>query len=155
MRSVTGILLSKQDIFQGTLKENLTMGNKEITDQELIDMVHICGLTEFVQSLPNGYDYMLQTAGNRLSAKIKQSILLLRALLGKRRLLLLEEPFQHLELQDRKNIMELIYNEITSTVIIASSNIEIAKTCNWIIQLENGVIIKQGQASIIAESLSN
>ena len=155
LRSVTGILLSRQDIFQGSLRENLTMGNKLISDKELAEMVKLCGLTEFVQSLPNGYDFLLQTAGNRLSARIKQSILLIRSLLGKRRMLLLEEPFQYLHPIDRKKIMDLIYQEKSSTVIIASADIEVAKTCNWIIHLENGVIVKQGEALNIVESLNN
>jgi ABC-type bacteriocin/lantibiotic exporter with double-glycine peptidase domain len=153
MRSVTGILLNTQDIFQGTLMENFTMGNKDVDKYELSDLVKMCGLTEFIQSLPNGYDTVLITAGSRLSARIKQTILLIRALLGKRRLLLLDEPFSNLETGDCSKIMELIRKETTSTVIIASNNIELAKSCNYIIHLEKGVILEQGPSSEIGPRL--
>jgi ABC-type bacteriocin/lantibiotic exporter with double-glycine peptidase domain len=154
LRSVTGILLNTQDIFQGSLMENLTMGNQDIDKEELTELVKMCGLTEFIQSLPNGYDTVLLTAGTRLPARIKQTILLIRALLGKRRLLLLEEPFNNLEVRDRAKILELIQKETTSTVIIASTDKELAKTCNYIIHLENGVILEQGPSSEIGPRLS-
>ncbi|HQS56681.1 MAG TPA: ABC transporter ATP-binding protein, partial [Sediminibacterium sp.] len=154
LRSVTGILLNTQDIFQGTLMENFTMGNSEIDKKELSELVKMCGLTEFIQSLPNGYDTILLTAGSRLPARIKQTILLIRALLGKRRLLLLEEPFSNLETSDRGKILELIQKETTSTVMIASTDKELAKACNYIIHLEKGVIIDQGPSSEIGPRLS-
>ncbi|MEY2900915.1 MAG: hypothetical protein RLY89_21, partial [Bacteroidota bacterium] len=154
LRSVTGILLNTQDIFQGTLMENFTMGNTEIDKKELSELVKMCGLTEFIQSLPNGYDTVLLTAGSRLPARIKQTILLIRALLGKRRLLLLEEPFSNLEISDRGKILELIQKETTSTVMIASTDKELAKACNYIIHLEKGVTIEQGPSSEIGPRLS-
>jgi ABC-type bacteriocin/lantibiotic exporter with double-glycine peptidase domain len=154
LRSVTGILLNTQDIFQGTLMENFTMGNTEIDKKELTELVKMCGLTEFIQSLPNGYDTILMTAGTRLPARIKQTILLIRAMLGKRRLLLLEEPFSNLEVVDKGKILEMIQKETTSTVMIASTDKELAKACNYIIHLENGVILQQGPSSVIGPRLS-
>jgi ABC-type multidrug transport system fused ATPase/permease subunit len=134
--------------------ENFTMGNSQIDQKELTELVKMCGLTEFIQSLPNGYDTVLLTAGSRLPARIKQTILLIRALLGKRRLLLLEEPFSNLEAGDRAKILELIRKETTSTVMIASTNLELAKSCHYIIHLEKGVIIDQGLSSEIGPRLS-
>jgi ABC-type multidrug transport system fused ATPase/permease subunit len=154
LRSVTGILLNTQDIFQGTLMENFTMGNSAVDQKELTELVKMCGLTEFIQSLPNGYDTVLLTAGSRLPSRIKQTILLIRALLGKRRLLLLEEPFSNLELSDSSKILALIQKETTSTVMIASTDKELAKACNYIIHLEKGVIIEQGPSSEIGPRLS-
>jgi ABC-type polysaccharide/polyol phosphate transport system ATPase subunit len=49
--------------------------------------------------------------------------------------------------------MDLIYNNKSTTVVITSSNLEIAKTCNWIIYLENGVVVKKGPSAEVAESL--
>lgn len=153
LRSVTGILLNQQDIFQGTLLENFTMGNMQYDKEELKNLVDLCGLTKFVQSLPGGYESLLETAGNRLPAKIKQSILLIRALLGKRRLLLLEEPFLNLDDTVKERIMEFILKDETATTIFTTSDINIAKNCDQIIHIDNGIIINQGSAKIVAASL--
>jgi len=72
LRSVTGILLSQQDIFQGTLLENFTMGNLAYNEDELKKLVELCGLTSYVQSLPRGYHTDLETAGNRLPSKLNK-----------------------------------------------------------------------------------
>ncbi len=153
LRSVTGILLSQQDIFQGTLLENFTMGNKAYDERELKSLVELCGLTNYVLSLPKGLETMLDTAGNRLPAKIKQSILLIRALLGKRRMLLLEEPFLHLEKTVKDKMMEFILKDTSATTILTTTDFNIAKACDLIIVIENGVIINHGTAQNVVASL--
>jgi ABC-type bacteriocin/lantibiotic exporter with double-glycine peptidase domain len=153
LRSVTGILLSQQDIFQGTLLENLTMGNKTYDHVELKNLVELCGLTNFVQSLPHGYETTLDIAGNRLPAKIKQCILLVRSLLGKRRLLLLEEPFHYLEEAEKNKFMDFILKDTSATTILTTTDITIAKACDQIIVIENGVIIHNGAAQNVLASL--
>ena len=145
--------MTQQDIFQGTLLENITMGNKSYDEVELKSLVELCGLTKFVQSLPKGFDTMLDTAGNRLPAKIKQSILLIRALLGKRRLLLLEEPFLHLEETEKNKIMEFILKDTSATTILTTTDFNIAKACDQVIVIENGVIVNQGSSKNVAASL--
>jgi ABC-type bacteriocin/lantibiotic exporter with double-glycine peptidase domain len=153
LRSVTGILLSQQDIFQGTLLENFTLGNKQYDKEELKKLVELCELTKFVQLLPDGYETVLDTAGNRLPSKIRQSILLIRALLGKRRLLLLEEPFLNLDQTVKEKVMEFILKETTSTTIFTTSDINIAKNFDQILHIENGNIINQGAAPSVAANL--
>ena len=149
VRSQTGILLSQQDIFHGTIWENITMGSEEISYEEVTDLVNRCGLTSFVQSLPQGYDTVLDPTGKRLNSKIRQDILLLRALLGKKRLLLLEEPLNFLEKTYKHNIQDYIFSEENVTVIIATNDVETAARCNKIIYLEEGVV----KASVIGQLL--
>ncbi len=144
IRSQTGILLSQQDIFNGTIWENITMGNKEVTNHALTQLVKTCGLTPFIESLPNGYDTILDPSGKKLTAKVRQDILLLRALLGKKRLLLLEEPLNFLEEEYKKHIAHFMLKEESTTVIIATSEGNIAKECDLIILLENGSIKAMG-----------
>ncbi len=153
LRSVTGILLSQQDIFQGTLLENITMGNTQYDKDELKILIELFELTKFVQNLPAGYETLLETAGNRLPSKIKQSILLIRAFLGKRRLLLMEEPFLNLDESVKNKMMHFILKDATATTIFTSSDISIARSCDQIIHIENGVVINQGPAQTIVASL--
>lgn len=154
VRSQTGILLSQQDIFHGTIWENITMGSEEISYEEVTDLVNRCGLTSFVQSLPQGYDTVLDPTGKRLNSKIRQDILLLRALLGKKRLLLLEEPLNFLEKTYKHNIQDYIFSEENVTVIIATNDVETAARCNKIIYLKEGVVKASGNWSTIAPLLN-
>ncbi|MDP1845061.1 MAG: ABC transporter ATP-binding protein [Sediminibacterium sp.] len=154
IRSQTGILLSQQDIFNGTIWENITMGNKEVTNEAVTKLVNKCGLTSFIESLPNGYDTLLDPTGKKLTAKVRQDILLLRALLGKKRLLLLEEPLNFLEEEYKKHIANFMLKEETTTVIIATSEGNIAKECDLIILLDNGSIKAMGKYTELAHLIN-
>ena len=154
VRSQTGILLSQQDIFNGTIWENITMGSNQIQYDEVTDLVNRCGLTSFIQSLPKGYDTVLDPTGKRLNSKIRQDILLLRALLGKKRLLLLEEPLNFLEKRYKQNIQDYIFSEENATVIIATNDAEIAARCNKVIYLQDGFVKASGNWSTIASLLN-
>ena len=154
VRSQTGILLSQQDIFHGTIWENITMGSNQIHYDEVTDLVNRCGLTSFIQSLPKGYDTVLDPTGKRLNSKIRQDILLLRALLGKKRLLLLEEPLNFLEKRYKQNIQDYIFSEENATVIIATNDAEIAARCNKVIYLQDGFVKASGNWSTIASLLN-
>ncbi len=144
LRANTGILLSQQDIFHGTLYENITMGNKSIQLKDITELAERCGLVNFIQSQPKGFDTELDPTGKRLPSKIRQDILLMRALLGKRRLLLLEEPFQHMETPYQQHIMEYLNADREATVLITTENAAIAKACDLVLYVENGAITFQG-----------
>ncbi|TAG10153.1 MAG: ABC transporter ATP-binding protein [Sphingobacteriia bacterium] len=150
IRSQTGILLSQQDIFNGTIWENITMGNKSLTYSNVNDIVERCGLTSFIQSLPSGYDTQLDPAGKKLNSKVRQDILLLRALLGKRRLLLLEDPLNFLETAYKQHIEDFLLKEETATVIIATNDRKIAEQCDQVIYLNEGMVKAVGKWSEIA-----
>ena len=144
LRKNTGILLGSQDIFQGTLWQNITMGNENIGMDEVNKLAALSGLDVFVQSSRQGYNTLLQPVGNKLSNNVRKNILLLRALLGEHRLLLLEEPFDHLSQPYKDNMIEYIKQDKTSTVLIASHDEELTRHCDRIIMLSsNGEVIDQ------------
>ncbi len=150
IRSQTGILLSQQDIFHGTIWENITMGNKDITYEEVTKMVQLCGLSDYVDELQKGYDTLLDPTGNKLASTVRQDILLLRALLGKRRLLLLEEPLASLESENKKHVAQIMLGTENATVIIATNELDIAKQCDLVIYLEKGTIKAAGNWNQVA-----
>ncbi len=154
IRSQTGILLSQQDIFNGTIWENITMGNKQIAYEEVTSLVKKCGLSNYVESLPKGYDTELDPTGKKLSSIVRQDILLLRALLGKRRLLLLEEPFTSLDTVNKQHIAAFMLGVENATVIIATNEITIAQQCDLIIYLESGSIKATGTWNQIASLIN-
>lgn len=137
LRAQTGILLSVQDIFEGSLWDNITMGNKAVTLEQVSKLAELCGLQEFIRTSRNGYDSQLLPVGNKLSRNVRKNILLMRALLGPSRLMLLEEPFEHLREPYRTNMINYIRQEKNATIVIASEDERLAPHCDKIIQLDN------------------
>ncbi|MEJ7828757.1 MAG: hypothetical protein WKF91_11190, partial [Segetibacter sp.] len=135
IRHITGILLGSQDIFHGTLLENITMGNNNISMQQITKLAAIAGLQDFVESCKQGYDTLLQPVGNKLSNNVRKNILLIRALLGEQRLLLLEHPFDHLEQPFKNNIIQYIIENKTATVLIDSQDEELNIFCDKVLML--------------------
>lgn len=136
LRSQTGILLGSQDIFQGTLLDNLTLGNKDITIDEVNRLAALTGLDSFIKSCKNGYDSILLPVGIKLSNTDRRNILLIRALLGSHRLLLLEDPFNHLPEPYKSNVIDYTRRDKTSTIMIASLSDDLSSVCDKIYTLE-------------------
>ncbi|MEO6001247.1 MAG: ATP-binding cassette domain-containing protein [Chitinophagaceae bacterium] len=142
LRHLTGILLSNQDIFHGTILQNITMGNDAINIEQVTRMAKLVGLNTFIESSKGGYDSILLPVGNKLSNNVRKNILLIRALLGEQRLLLLEDPFDHLEQPFRNNVIKYIKEKKTATVLIASEDEQLSSYCDKVSILnQNGAII--------------
>ena len=141
IRSQTGVLLNQQDIFQGTLWENISLGNKDISMETVIYYAGKVGLNDFIATLKYGYDTMLDPTGKRLPSNIIHKILLVRALAGKPRLLLLEEPWINTENSYRRQIIELLSEIKDTTVIVVSNDEEFATKCDKIITMIDGSIV--------------
>jgi ATP-binding cassette subfamily B protein len=141
LRSNTGILLNQQDIFQGTLLENITLGNETITIKNITELAEKVGLSDFIKNNKEGFDTILDPLGKRLSKNERQNILLLRALVGNARLLLLEEPFDHLDEQQKANIIELLKANKKYTIIITSQKEDTASFCDVVFTLNEGKIV--------------
>ena len=124
LRSKTGVLINQQDIFKGTILENITMGNPSITLEAIQDLSIKTGLATYIQSNREGYDALLDPLGKRIPQNIRQLILLNRALLGNYRLLLLEQPFLHISAEQKQQVIRHIKNEKKATCIIISEEVE-------------------------------
>ena len=140
VRSQMGVLMNQQDIFNGTVWENIALGNKSISMETVINISETVGLSDFIATLKNGYDTILDPTGKRLPRNVIHKILLVRALAGKPRLLLLEEPWQNLENGQRNQIMQLLLEIKHTTLIVVSNDDDFAKKCDKILNMEEGNI---------------
>lgn len=141
LRAQTGVLLSQQDIFQGTLWENIALGNKKISLETVKEFAGKTGLNDFIATLKEGYDTLLDPTGKRLPRNVVQRILLVRVLAHKPRLLLLEEPWISFGNGQRRQIMQLLAGIKNTTMVVVSSDEEFAKQCDRaIVMNENGSI---------------
>ncbi|MFY7964174.1 MAG: peptidase domain-containing ABC transporter [Chitinophagaceae bacterium] len=136
LRSQTGILLNQQDIFNGTLLENLTMGNTKISIDDVNILSDRLNLKDFIKNYKGGYDAVLDTQGKKLNGNIRQEILLVRALVGRHRLLLLENPFNNLEPKEIMSLTDYLQKENNATIIIISEDETVKKQCDLVINLK-------------------
>ncbi len=141
LRSNTGVLISQQDIFQGTIRDNVTMGDSSITNDDLYNITKITGLETFIEELEIGFDTDIDPAGKKLPEKIKQGVLLARALLSKKSLLLLENPFDGLESNTIENVKALMAKLENVTMLVTAGSHSNEEIFDKIIYLENGSIL--------------
>jgi len=142
IRANTGILLGQQDIFHGTLEENLALGIPEIKSQDILKASQLTGLDSFLKSSEKGLETIIDPVGKRLPSEIRHSILLTRSLIGKSRLYLFEEPFKYLEDQQLHKLITYL-KSTESTIIIASESTICREYCDVILKLDNGNIITE------------
>lgn len=149
LREQTGILLSQQDIFHGSLMDNITMGQPGIEMEQVIRLFGQVGLAEFLSTLPEGFDTWLDPTGKRLPRNVINKILLVRALVGQPRLLLLEEPWTQIEEPYRSQIIRLLLNDYPhTTILVVSNDPEFASLSNKVIDVKNeGCIVKHNKTT--------
>jgi ABC-type bacteriocin/lantibiotic exporter with double-glycine peptidase domain len=140
IRANTGILLNMQDIIQGSVRDNICMGDNNISYEQLDELATLIGLKSFINSNKNGYEFLLQPSGQHLSGKIIKKILLLRALIHQPSLLLLEEPWLGLDEQHIQNIQDYLLSNRRQTTIVVTNNTGFAAKCNKVIFMKNGSI---------------
>ena len=138
-RQQAGMLLQQQDIFYGTLMENITMGDTNVRPEDIMHLANNVGLSDFLQSQDHGFSTMLDPVGKRLSRSVIQKILLLRALVNHPRLLLLEEPWRGLEEDNRVRIQEYLIDDCPHATVLVESNDEtFARRADEVMIFEQG-----------------
>ncbi len=138
LRNQIGILLKQQDIFQGTLWENIELGRKGIHPTDVIHLAQKLGFGNFLEQFPNGFDTILDPTGKKIPFTNTKKILLLRALVNSPRLLLMEEPWADLGKDLKPIVMEYFLQLKNTTCIIISNDSEFASKCNQQLNLING-----------------
>ena len=141
LRSQIGVLLNQQDIFHGTLWENISLGNAALSMESVIEYAGKVGLNDFTATLKNGYDTMLDPTGKRLPRNVIHKILLVRALVSQPKLMLLEEPWLNIENGHRQQIIELLNELKNTTLIVVSNDEQFAGQCDKIITLDEGTTV--------------
>jgi ABC-type bacteriocin/lantibiotic exporter with double-glycine peptidase domain len=135
LRSQIGIVLSQQDVFAGTLWENITLGADNVDAAYITTLVQQTGLSSFVASLKEGFDTGLDPTGNRLPRNVVLKILLVRAMAHKPKLLLLEEPWEGIDEQTAGQIKRLLLAQKETTVIVATNDPAFIRECDQAINL--------------------
>jgi len=148
-RKNIGIFYNEQDIFEGTLYENICMGNESITPADIMKHAEMLEIKEFISLLPEGLYTPLQPTGKGLSAIMAKKILLLRAIVHQPELLVLDEPFELAGAESSKKISKYLIDLPNTTCMIVSGYVPFAKRADLIIWLEKGQIKHIGKPETI------
>lgn len=138
-RSYVGDSMSQQTVFNGTLKENITLNRAGITEEDYHNSLELANLIPYIQNLPNGDNEMLLPMGQYIPDDISRKIILARSFCHPSGLLLLESPVLDLNRNEQEKVLNHIFN-LSSTVLAVSNNEDVLKRAERIITLENGNI---------------
>ena len=135
LRSHTGIVLSQQDLFAGTVWENIALGDDEADKNYIAEIVQQINLAGYVSNMKEGYDTLLDPTGKRLPKNVAQKILLARALAHKPSLLLLEEPWLGINQTVKQQIQHLLLNDVSATIIVVTNDPEFIRQADQVIAI--------------------
>ena len=145
LRDNVAMVLQKNVLFSGTIKDNLRWGNANATDEE---MVHACQLAcahSFIESFPDGYDTHIEQGGTNVSGGQKQRLCIARALLKKPKILILDDSTSAVDTATDAAIRKAFAEEIPGTTkLIIAQRIASVQDADMIIILENGMIADVG-----------
>jgi len=148
-RKNIGIFYNEQDIFDGTIYENICIGNTNVSPDDIMKYAEMLEIKEFISQLPEGLSTKLQPTGKGLSTIIAKKILLLRAIAHQPELLVLDEPFELAGAESSKKISKYLIDIPNTTCMIVSGYIPFAKRADLIIWLEKGKIKHIGKPDTI------
>ncbi len=145
LRDSVAMVLQKNQLFSGTIKENLRWGNENATDEELIEAAKLAQADEFISSFPDGYDSFIEQGGTNVSGGQKQRLCIARALLKKPKILILDDSTSAVDTrtdaQIRKGFREFLPE---TTKIIIAQRIASVQDADMIIIMDNGKIVNTG-----------
>ena len=148
LRTYIGDNLSKEDIFKGTLYENISLGKAFITKEDVRKASEIVGLCDYIESLNEGYLTLLLSQGKNLPKSIQLKIILARAIVGNPRLILLEDNFKQLPPLDKERFINYLFaKEKKWTVIAISNEKQIAEKFENVLILDKGKQLAFGTMS--------
>ena len=145
LRDAVAVVLQKNVLFKGTIKENLRWGNKEASDEEIIKVCKLAQADEFIEQMPDKYDTMISQGGTNVSGGQKQRLCIARALLKKPKILILDDSTSAVDTRTDALIRKAFKEEIPETTkIIIAQRISSVQDSDQIIVMESGKIVERG-----------
>ena len=145
LRNDISVVLQKNVLFSGTIKENLRWGNKNATDEEMINACKIAQAHDFIETFENKYDTFIEQGGANVSGGQKQRLCIARALLKSPKVLILDDSTSAVDMKTDALLRQAFKNEIPNiTKIIVAQRISSIMDADKIVVLDNGKISAVG-----------
>ena len=139
-------------LFDDTVRENIRLGKKDATDEEVLAAAKAARCDEFVERLPNGYDTMIGENGSRLSGGERQRISIARALLKDAPIVLLDEATASLDVENETQVQAALSELLQDkTVLVIAHRMRTVDNADKIVVLENGRVAEQGSPAELRE----
>lgn len=141
LRDSVSVVLQKNELFTGTIKENLRWGDKNATDEEIVNACRLAQAEEFIDTLPDKYDTFIERGGTNVSGGQKQRLCIARALLKKPKILILDDSTSAVDTKTDALLRKAFREEIPNTTkIIIAQRISSVKDADKIVVINNGRI---------------
>lgn len=145
LREEVGMVLQKNTLFSGTIRENLKWGNKNATDEDLGLVCNIAQATEIINKMPNGYDEYIEQGGANLSGGQKQRLCIARALLKKPKILIFDDSTSAVDTKTDELIRRGLQSYMPKTTkIIIAQRILSVQNADIILVIEKGKVVASG-----------
>ncbi len=142
LRNDVAMVLQKNVLFSGTIKDNLKWGNENATDEEIISACMDAQAHEFITSFPDGYDTLLGQGGVNVSGGQKQRLCIARALLKKPKIIILDDSTSAVDTATDSKIRDAFAKKLTdTTAIIIAQRISSVQEADRIIVLDDGQVV--------------
>ena len=153
LRKEVSVVLQKNVLFSGTIKENLRWGNADASDEELVRVCKLAQADEFIRSFPDGYDTHIEQGGTNVSGGPKQRLCIARAVLRKPKVLILDDSTSAVDTKTDALIRHAFAEEIPNTTkIIIAQRVSSVEHADKIIVLDGGKIIACGKHEELLQS---
>ncbi|HIU78692.1 MAG TPA: ABC transporter ATP-binding protein [Candidatus Avilachnospira avicola] len=141
LRDAVSVVLQKNVLFSGTIKDNMRWGNKNATDEEIVEACKLAQADEFISTFPKGYDTYIEQGGTNVSGGQKQRLCIARALLKKPKVLILDDSTSAVDTYTDALIRKAFREYLPQTTkIIIAQRISSVQDCDRIIVMHNGEI---------------
>ncbi len=145
LRDNVAMVLQKNELFSGSIKENLRWGNKNATDEELEHACRLACAHDFIESFPDGYDTHIEQGGTNVSGGQKQRLCIARALLKKPKILILDDSTSAVDTRTDNLIRKAFREEIPNTTkLIIAQRVSSVQEADMIVVMDNGQIAAVG-----------
>ena len=145
LRDQVAMVLQKNELFSGTIKENLRWGDPNATDEEIIHACRLACADDFIQSFPDKYDHHIEQGGTNVSGGQKQRLCIARALLKKPKILILDDSTSAVDTRTDALIRQAFREFIPETTkLIIAQRVSSVQDADMIVILENGMVAAAG-----------
>ena len=146
LRNAVSMVLQKNELFSGTIKDNLRWGNLDATDEEMIRACKLACAHEFIETFPDGYDTYIEQGGKNVSGGQKQRLCIARALLKKPKILILDDSTSAVDTRTDAMIRKAFAEEIPGTTkLIIAQRIASVQESDLILVMDGGHIVATGK----------
>ena len=145
LRDHIGYVLQETVLFEGTVRDNIAYGRKEVTEEQIQEAARLANADEFISRMPHGYDTMVGERGETLSGGQRQRIGIARAIIRDNPILILDEPTAALDTESERLVIEALERLMKGrTVITIAHRLSTIRDSDKIIVLKGGVVAEQG-----------